>query len=66
MKSDENRWNSEKLAEIECDGLTSNRIEFRLSVASVDELQPITLKLSESQGIARNVRKGTQLGCGKA
>ena len=66
MKSDENRWNSEKLAEIECDGLALNPVEFRLGVVSVDELQPITLKLSESQGIARDVSRGTQLGCGKA
>ena len=55
MKSDENRWKSEKLVEMECDGLASNRVEFRLSVASVHELQPVTLNLRESQAIARDV-----------
>ena len=65
MKSDENRWKSEKLVEIECDGLASNRVEFRLIVVSVHELQLVTVDLRESQAIARDVSKRTQLGCGK-
>ena len=66
MKSDENRWKSEKLVEMECDGLASNRVEFRLIVVSVHESQRVTLDLRESQAIARDVSKRTQLGCGKA
>ena len=66
MKSDENRWKSEKLVAIECDGLASHRVEFRRSVVSVDELQLVTANLRESPAIARDVSKRTQLGCGKA
>ena len=55
MKSDENRWKSERLVEIEYDGLASNRVEFRLNAVSVDELQPVTVNLRESQAIARDV-----------
>ena len=52
--------------EMECDGLASNRVEFRLIVVSVHELQLVTVDLRESQAIARDVCKRTQLGCGKA
>ena len=65
MKSDERRWKPEKLGEIECDELASNRVGFRLSVVSVHESQLVTVNLRESQAIARDVSKGTQLGCGK-
>ncbi|MGB5375589.1 MAG: hypothetical protein WBN15_17555 [Polyangiales bacterium] len=65
MKSDENRWKSEKLVEIEHDGLASNRVEFRLIVVSVHDLQLVTVDLRECQAIARDVCKRTQLGCGK-